>query len=85
MKIEYKHEKKLSKRKMRCTVKITEGYLERKGRTLLEEYYRDLKDSLPHHRGIYVLYRGDQLLSRFCLHIAEVQHNQFKCRSAGFP
>jgi len=61
MKTEPKPEKKTSKRRRRRTAKIIEGYLERKRRTLLEKHYGDLKEILPHHRGIYALYRGDRL------------------------
>lgn len=60
MKTESKPEKP-SKRRRGRTAKIIEGYLERKRRILLEKHYTDLKDILPHHRGIYALYRGDKL------------------------
>ena len=60
MKTESKPEKPPKRRRGR-TAKIIEGYLERKRRILLEKHYTDLKDILPHHRGIYALYRGDKL------------------------
>ena len=61
MKTESKLKKKPFKRRRGRTARIIEGYLERKRRALLEKHYGDLKEILPHHRGIYALYRGDRL------------------------